>query len=173
MPKNERKQYLTKLQEQQNNFPQKMPFYPPYPMVYPIPTRPIPNRFKNNYRKPQYPPQQPVSNEIQLNQVNQEMNNLNLNNNNNSSSNNDEPDYEKLKSFKSIEEQKDYLGEFLFRKIEQHPIAQSKNLDVDTISRITGMILGIGNIDEIYGITINNENITARIKEALELLENQ
>ena len=100
--------------------------------------------------------------------VNQEINNQNLNNN--SISNNDEPDLEKLKSFKTIEEQKDYLGEFLFKKIEQHPIAQSKNLDVDYISRITGMILGIGNIDEIYGITINNDNITARIKEALELL---
>ena len=90
--------------------------------------------------------------------------------NNNNSSNNDEPSLEKLKSFKTIEEQKDYLGEFLFRKIEQHPLAQSKNLEVDTISRITGMILGIGNIDEIYGITTNHENITARIKEALELL---
>ena len=32
------------------------------------------------------------------------------------------------------------------------------------------MILGIESIDEIYGITINNDNITARIKEGLELL---
>ena len=48
--------------------------------------------------------------------------------------------------------------------------AQSHNLDVDTISKITGMILGIESIDEIYGITINNDNITARIKEGLELL---
>ena len=58
----------------------------------------------------------------------------------------------------------------MFKKIEQHPIAQNHNLDVETISRITGMILGIENIEEIYGITINNENITARIKEGLELL---
>ena len=167
MPKNERKQYLTKLQEQQNNFVPNIPLYP-QSMIYPMAPRPIPNRFyKNNYnyRKPQYPPQQPIVNQMP---VNQEINNQNLNNN--SISNNDEPDLEKLKSFKTIEEQKDYLGEFLFKKIEQHPIAQSKNLDVDYISRITGMILGIGNIDEIYGITINNDNITARIKEALELL---
>ena len=166
MPKNERKQYLSRMQEQQNSFPQKMPFYPPYPMMYPIPPRPIQNRpNKNNYRKPQYPPQQPMVNQEQLTQ---DVDNLNLNNNN--SSNNDEPDWSKIQSFKTIEEQKDYLGEFLFRKIEQHPIAQSKNLDVDMISRITGMILGIGNIEEIYGITVNNQNITARIKEALELL---
>jgi len=170
MPKNERKQYLTKLQEQQNNFAPNIPLYT-QPMIYPMAPRPIPNRFyKNNYnyRKPQYPPQQPIVNQMP---AHQEINNQSVNNN--SSVNNDEPDFEKLKSFKTIEEQKDYLGEFLFKKIEQHPIAQSRNLDVDYISRITGMILGIGNIDEIYGITINNDNITARIKEALELLDNQ
>lgn len=58
-----------------------------------------------------------------------------------------------------------------YSKIEQHPLAQSKNLDVETISRITGMILGIENMDEIFEITTNNENIAARIKEALNLLE--
>jgi len=57
--------------------------------------------------------------------------------------------------------------------MEQHPIAQSKNLDVDYISRISEMILCIWSIDEIYRITINNDNITARINEALELLEIQ
>ena len=99
--------------------------------------------------------------------------NSNISNQNNDSigSKEDEPNYDYLKGLESVEQQKDYLGEFLFKKIEQHPIAQSKNLDVETISRITGMILGIGNIEEIYGITTNNENITARIKEALELLK--
>ena len=33
------------------------------------------------------------------------------------------------------------------------------------------MILGIQNINEIFNITINNELIASRIKEALELLE--
>ena len=32
------------------------------------------------------------------------------------------------------------------------------------------MILGIDNIKEIYDITTNNDNIEARIKEALKLL---
>ena len=172
MPKNERKQYLNKLQEQQNNYSQNMP-QPPYPMIYSLPPRPMPNRFyKNNnynYRRPQYPPhqQQQMVNQAALNQ---QMNNLNLNNNN-SNTVTDEPDYEKLKSFKTEDEQKDYLGEFLFKKIEQHPIAQSKNLDVEAISKITGMILGIGNINEIFDITTNPEHISSRIKEALELLE--
>ena len=33
------------------------------------------------------------------------------------------------------------------------------------------MILGIGDIKEIYEITINNENLTSRINEALGLLK--
>ena len=165
MPKNERKQFLSKLQEQENNFPMNQPQYP-YPMLYPMPPRPIPNRFGNNYKKPKYPPKQ-----IQQNQI---MNQQNINQGSSEESkqinnNSDEPSMEKLKTL-NPEEQKDYLGEFLFKKIEQHPIAQSHNLDVDTISKITGMILGIESIEEIYGITINNDNITARIKEGLELL---
>ena len=158
MPKNERKQFLSKLQEQENNFSMNPPQYS-YPMLYPMPPRPIPNRFGNNYKKPKYPPKQ-----IQPN-INQGSTEETKQINNNS----DEPSMEKLKTL-NPEEQKDYLGEFLFKKIEQHPIAQSHNLDVDTISKITGMILGIESIDEIYGITINNDNITARIKEGLELL---
>ena len=44
-------------------------------------------------------------------------------------------------------------------------------IDVEAISKITGMILGIGNINEIFDITTNPEHISSRIKEALELLE--
>ena len=165
MPKNERKQFLSKLQEQENNFSMNPPQYS-YPMLYPMPPRPIPNRFGNNYKKPKYPPKQMQQNQITNQQnINQGSTEETKQINNNS----DEPSMEKLKTL-NPEEQKDYLGEFLFKKIEQHPIAQSHNLDVDTISKITGMILGIESIDEIYGITINNDNITARIKEGLELL---
>ena len=70
-----------------------------------------------------------------------------------------------------MEKQRDYLGEFLFKKIEQHPLTQSRNLSMETISKITGMILGIDNIKEIYDITTNNDNIEARIIEALKLLK--
>ena len=85
----------------------------------------------------------------------------------------DEPNLQYLEQLPSIEAQKDYLGEYLFKKIEQHPIAHNKNLTVEVISRITGMILGIDDIKEIYDITVNHESITARINEALTLLENQ
>ena len=48
--------------------------------------------------------------------------NLNVNSNNYISSVTDEPDYEKFKCFKTEDEQKDYLGEFLFKNIEQHSV---------------------------------------------------
>ncbi len=171
MPKNERKQFLNKLQANQNqnypyNMPPPMPGYPPY-MYPPMFPRPVQNRgHKNNYKKPTQPNPQPVPQQI-MNQV-PPVQNQNINNNRE-----DEPNLEYLMSLNDTDAQKDYLGEYLFKKIEQHPIAQSKNLTVETISRITGMILGIGDIKEIYDITINNESITARINEALALLEIQ
>ena len=170
MPKSERKQYLSKLQAQQNILPMAM--HPmSYPIMYAMP-RPFMNRMYKNYKKPQHPTQaqNPVNPMPMVNQppINQNVQNMPILSS--SSNKDDEPKYDYLKSLPSEEAQKDYLGEFLFKKIEQHPIAQNKNLNVEIISRITGMILGIGNIDEIYGITVNNENITARIQEALELL---
>ena len=166
MPKQERKQLLNKLQ-QTNQFQGNMmpPYgYPPYmyPQMYP---RPLPNKgHKNNYRKPQNVQQQaaqPVQSSIPLAQ------------NSNASNKEDEPNLGFLKSLPNIDAQKDYLGEYLFKKIERHPIAHSKNLSMETISKITGMILGIGDINEIYEITVNNDSITARIGEALGLLESQ
>ena len=177
MPRNERKQYLSKLQAEQNFFPMAMNNLP-YPMMYSMP-----GLYKNNFnfRRPYQPPvvktiakigfhPQIKKNENSDNNQNQIRNDVSDNNNddkdnyinndeNDNENTDDEPNYEYMKSLENEEQQKDYLGEFLFKKIEQHPLAQSKNLDVDIISRITGMILGIGNIEEIYGITTNNDNI--------------
>ena len=173
MPKNERKQLLNKIQNSQNQmYPFGMSSSPataPYPYVYPpMFPRPVPNRVhKSNYRKPvqsMQPQVQPMMNQISQNPPQ----NQNVPNNKE-----DEPNLQYLNNLPTIEAQKDYLGEYLFKKIEQHPIASSKSLTVDVISRITGMILGIGDIKEIYDITINNDSITARINEALALLENQ
>ena len=173
MPKNERKQLLNKIQNSQNQmYPFGMsssPATPPYPYMYPpMFPRPVPNRVhKSNYRKPvqsMQPQVQPMMNQISQNPPQ----NQNVPNNKE-----DEPNLQYLNNLPTIEAQKDYLGEYLFKKIEQHPIASSKSLTVEVISRITGMILGIGDIKEIYDITINNDSITARINEALALLENQ
>ena len=169
MPKNERKQFLNKMQNSQSqNYGFSMPPPPPgYPYMYPAMfPRPAPNRgYKGNYRKPvqNMPPQvQPNVNQMPQPQ------NQNISNNKE-----DEPNLDYLLKLPNIEAQKDYLGEYLFKKIEQHPIASSKSLTVEIISRITGMILGIGDIKEIYDITTNNDSITARINEALSLLDNQ
>ena len=175
MPKNERKQQLNKEASQSLN---QTPFVPTNYLMYP------PNIFYNRnipygprmYRRPQQPRQN--QNQNQNNQVNNQHmqtnvvnNNLNGNNNNDSSlGKEDEPSLEILQSLDTLDKQKDYLGEFLFKKIEQHPITQRKNLDMDTIGKITGMILGIDNIKEIYDITTNNDYIESRINEALKLL---
>jgi len=76
-----------------------------------------------------------------------------------------------LKSLTNYDEQETYLGDYLFDKIEQHPIIIRKNLHFNTISKITGMILAIGDIEEIYNIAIDNDEISKRIRESLILLE--
>ena len=82
----------------------------------------------------------------------------------------DQPD---IAYFNSIEEdsaKKEYLGEFIFRSISNHSLNQSKNLTIDVIGKITGMILGIDDLNEILDICRDNENLTNRIVEALTLL---
>ena len=169
MPKHERKQFLNQQAAPtmltSPMFPGPFPMYPPNMYNRQMQNRP------RVYRRPQPPaskqvqPQPPTQKIIQNPNINQN-NMINVNKE-------DEPNFEYLQSLGSIDMQKDYLGEYLFKKIEQHPIAHSKNLTVDIISRITGMILGIDDIKEIYEITVNNDSITARINEALALLENQ
>ena len=79
-----------------------------------------------------------------------------------------------LSSLQNQEEQKDYLGELIFKQIQNHPIAEEKKLDINLIAKITGMILGIENFKEIVEITKNNKLLTDRINEAINLIrENQ
>ena len=169
MPKNERKQLLSNQISQNQNIIYNMPImpgYPPYiyPQIFPRPPRNM--GYKNNYRKPVQPNQSNIQQPL-INEMSKAQNN-NIKNNKE-----DEPNLEYLQNLDDIETQKDYLGEYLFKKIEQHPLAHKKNLTVETISKITGMILGIWDIKEIYEISMNNEYITSRINEALYLLENQ
>ena len=172
MPKHERKQMLN-----QQAAPTMLtsPMFPgPFPMY---PPNMYNRQFQNRprvYRRPQAPPQKQVQQQQQQPPTQKNIQNPPVNQNNVPNTNKeDEPNFDYLQSLGSPELQKDYLGEYLFKKIEQHPLAHSKNLTVDIISRITGMILGIDDIKEIYEITVNNQSITARINEALELLGNQ
>ena len=169
MPKHERKQFLNQQAAPtmltSPMFPGPFPMYPPNMYNRQMQNRP------RVYRRPQPPASKQVQQQPPTQKIIQ---NPNINQNNVINVNKeDEPNFEYLQSLGSIDMQKDYLGEYLFKKIEQHPIAHSKNLTVDIISRITGMILGIDDIKEIYEITVNNDSITARINEALALLENQ
>ena len=65
---------------------------------------------------------------------------------------------------------KDYLGEFIFKKIENHKLTEAHNLTMDDVGKITGMILGIEDVNEIIDICKNVDHLTSRIMEALSLL---
>lgn len=82
----------------------------------------------------------------------------------------DEPNYDLLKNMEDDASKKDYLGEFIFRKIESHHLTETNNLTMDHIGKITGMILGIEDINEIVDICKNDNHLTSRIMEALSLL---
>jgi RNA recognition motif-containing protein len=83
----------------------------------------------------------------------------------------DEPDMNYLNSLEDENNKRDYLGEFIFKSIENHPLTIQRNLTIDEIGKITGMILGIEDIQEIIDISRSQKNLNNRIMEALELLD--
>ena len=97
--------------------------------------------------------------------------NINLINPNTSSKLIEEPDINYLNSLEDDNAKKDYLGEFIFKSIENHPMTIKRNLTIDEIGKITGMILGIEDIQEIIDISRDQRNLNNRIQEALELLD--
>jgi RNA recognition motif-containing protein len=147
MPKYERKQILSKIQNQYLSKP--MPLI--NPMFDPMKMKKHPAAFK-----PVIPTHHniPVSVPVQKH------------------SKQDDIDIKYLQSLEN-DSKKDYLGEILFKKIENHPIASNNNLTIDVIGKITGMILGIEDINEIVEIIINEESLYIRITEAITLLESQ
>ena len=76
-------------------------------------------------------------------------------------------EYNKLTS---PEEQKEYLGEIIFKAVENSPISEEKKFDIETIGKITGMILELPNRNEIIEILENSSILNYRIEEALNLL---
>ena len=155
MPKYERKQFLNKIQgNPMSKFPlvtaNPMMMMPMYGQPYGYGQRHQPNRHNRKQNYHQQKEQKPQ-------EKNQE----------------DEPDMKYIESLETLDAKKDYIGEYLFRKIEKHPIAHEKAFTIDVIGRITGMILGIEDIKEIYDITTNYDSLTSRINEALGLLEGQ
>jgi polyadenylate-binding protein len=84
--------------------------------------------------------------------------------------NEEEPDIPYYNSLEDENAKKEYLGEFIFKKISNHHLNQQKGFTIDVIGKITGMILGIDDLAEIMDICKNNENLTGRIVEAISLL---
>ena len=68
------------------------------------------------------------------------------------------------------EERKEYLGEIIFKAIENASIIEEKKVDIETIGKITGMILELPNRNEIFEILEDSSVLNYRIEEALNLL---
>jgi hypothetical protein len=168
MPKVERKNILLKYQQQFNpNARQQMPLMNPMtafsgqsPMNMPFMGQPMMPKTKNAASIYQAPaagragPKPIPATQQQFAPIKKD----------------DDPDIAYYNSIEDDSAKKEYLGEFIFKKISNHPLNQTKAFTIDVIGKITGMILGIDDLSEILDICRNHENLTGRIVEALSLL---
>ena len=65
--------------------------------------------------------------------------------------------HESFNKLKNEEEKKDFLVEKLFNLIQENRLIKEKNEDSDTVGKITGMIIGILNLDEIIVLKISQK----------------
>jgi polyadenylate-binding protein len=158
MPKNERKNIFQKINQQT----QKMPMMNPMLQQQQFGPNSMPFHpgMKNNKMMPMQP---------QMNRGNYGVN-PSVQKKTTETKSADEPDYVHLSNLEDDNSKKDYLGEFIFKKIEGHELSERYTLNIDNIGKITGMILGIEDIQEIVDICRNENHLTSRINEALELL---
>ena len=110
-----------------------------------------------------------------MNKQNQNNINNNENQNNNQKENKEIVEENKQKfdfdTYNKLtdEEKRDFLGERLFNAIQESPVG--KNIDVDTVGKITGMIIAIPKEEEIIEILENPTVLESRILEGLSLLQ--
>ena len=74
-------------------------------------------------------------------------------------------------NLESEQDKKDFLGEKIFKAIGDSEIASEKKIDMETIGKITGMIIELPDKKEIIEILENPAILRNRIEEALNLLE--
>ena len=152
---------------------------PQYMMPMPIGINPIPN---NQIRPNQYMfPQGNFKGGLRRfnNRGRVRGKNMQRRNNGNTNNNMDKKEEEKKLVFdresfdkmESEEEKRDFLGEKLFNLIQENQMIKEKNEDNEIVGKITGMILGIENFEEIIDILESPSKLEGRINEALELLE--
>jgi RNA recognition motif-containing protein len=151
-------------------------------------------RFKNNYyqnRNNNYGKNKNYNNNkgnsnYKENNYNIKNNKSNINNNDNNKENNNKKNNEDvsnivkneikdfdLESFNKIESEEDkreFLGEQIFKAIENSPFAIENKLDYDIIGKITGMIIGLPDINEVIHILSVENSLNERIKEGYNLL---
>ena len=87
--------------------------------------------------------------------------------------NKDEFDWDTFNKIKTEREKREFLGDLIYQKIEDNEEIKMKNTDKKIIEKITGMIIELPSLNDVIKISIKNELLNERIKEALSLLEYQ
>ena len=81
-------------------------------------------------------------------------------------------DYNKYISLENEESKKEYLGEIIYDQVYNSPLISNISEKDKVTAKITGMILGIGNTEEIIRICTNIEALNKNISDSLTLLNN-
>ena len=136
------------------------------------------NRNNNNYQN-RNNNNNNYKNQNNNNNNNNNYNNNNYNNNNNISNNNNNNnkkndertfDFEAFNKLENDDAKREFLGEQIFKAIENSPLANENKMNYDIIGRITGMILGIPDINEVIDILQSESALNSRIKEGYDLI---
>ena len=166
--------------------------YPPQMFRMPLPNQyniwqqgNFPNRGYNAGYKPKYNKRGGYRGGYNKNNHQRKNNNMNKQNPNNANNNENQNNYQKdnkevvdenkkkfdYETFNKLndEEKRDFLGERLFNAIQESPAG--KNIDIDTVGKITGMIIAIPKEEEIIEILENPSVLDSRIMEGLSLLQ--
>ena len=81
-------------------------------------------------------------------------------------------DYNKYISLENEESKKEYLGEIIYDQVYNSPLISNISEKDKVTAKITGMILGIGNTEEIIRICTDIEALNKNISDSLTLLNN-
>ena len=80
-------------------------------------------------------------------------------------------DYNKFNSLNNDESKREYLGGIIYDQVYNSPLIDNRPERDKVIGKITGMILGIGNYEEIIRICTDIDALNGKIVEALNLLD--
>ena len=117
--------------------------------------------FKNNYQK--------KNNNDRKNETNTNNTNTPNTSNNVATEEKNKFDYDSFNKLTTSEEKKEFLGERIFAAIQEN--LAGKDIDIETIGKITGMIIEIPNEKEIIEILEKPSILDSRVNEALSLLK--